>query len=195
MAYDRCERAAASRGMCLPARNPAHLLWIDGVCINQCDPLERRAQVLLMGKIYQRCRRLIIWLGTTAATSHLAIESLDQFRQVEEGRAASRIMRFEQWVVDSGFPASTMDDLVKLKDRFDQFDGDTYMPFTQWLYASGYSQEEVRNLPVYKFLTKLILEKPLQETRNVLTSRDQRSRLDAALSWTFFRTLGLPAAG
>jgi hypothetical protein len=58
------------------------------------------------------------------------------------------MMWFEQWVVDSGFPALTPDDWVKLKDRFDQFDGDTYMLFTQWLYASGYSQEEVRNLPI-----------------------------------------------
>jgi hypothetical protein len=158
MLYDRCERAAASREICLLARKPTQLIWIDGVCINQSDDSEKSTQVLLMGKIYQRCRRLIIWLGATTATSDLAIESLEQFRQAEEGRAASRMMQFEQWVVDSGLPASTLDDLAKLRDRFAETDFDTHIPFTRWLHASGYSQEEVCNLLGCQFLMKRILE-------------------------------------
>jgi hypothetical protein len=39
------------------------LLWIDGVCINQTDILERNRQVQLMGEIYSRASCVLIWLG------------------------------------------------------------------------------------------------------------------------------------
>lgn len=41
----------------------AHDIWIDSICINQNDILERNAQVALMASIYQSARSVIIWLG------------------------------------------------------------------------------------------------------------------------------------
>jgi hypothetical protein len=38
-------------------------LWIDSVCINQDDPLERSSQVSLMASIYRSAERVIAWLG------------------------------------------------------------------------------------------------------------------------------------
>lgn len=38
-------------------------IWADGVCINQNDTEERGNQVRLMGKIYSRAERVLIWLG------------------------------------------------------------------------------------------------------------------------------------
>ncbi|PQE15262.1 Heterokaryon incompatibility protein [Rutstroemia sp. NJR-2017a BBW] len=38
-------------------------LWIDGVCINQIDDIEKSQQVPLMGEIYQRADRVVVWLG------------------------------------------------------------------------------------------------------------------------------------
>jgi hypothetical protein len=37
--------------------------WIDSLCINLKDGTEREGQVKIMGKIYRRARRVIIWLG------------------------------------------------------------------------------------------------------------------------------------
>lgn len=38
-------------------------LWIDAICINQADRVEKDSQILLMGEIYRFTRRTIIWLG------------------------------------------------------------------------------------------------------------------------------------
>jgi len=38
-------------------------LWVDQVCINQDDLSERAQQVSIMGAIYSRCARVLVWLG------------------------------------------------------------------------------------------------------------------------------------
>ncbi|KIW94659.1 uncharacterized protein Z519_04636 [Cladophialophora bantiana CBS 173.52] len=38
-------------------------LWIDALCINQKDIRERNRQVAMMGHIYSRAYRVLIWLG------------------------------------------------------------------------------------------------------------------------------------
>jgi len=38
-------------------------LWIDALCINQSDTHEKNKQVALMGHIYSRAYRVLIWLG------------------------------------------------------------------------------------------------------------------------------------
>lgn len=40
-------------------------MWIDSLCINQEDVLERSSQVQLMPRIYQSASRTVIWLGET----------------------------------------------------------------------------------------------------------------------------------
>ena len=39
------------------------LLWVDAVCINQADPLERTSQVQVMGQIFSSAKRVLIWTG------------------------------------------------------------------------------------------------------------------------------------
>ncbi|KAK4901388.1 hypothetical protein LTR27_001946 [Elasticomyces elasticus] len=38
------------------------LLWVDAVCINQADILERNTQVAIMGSIYRKALRTVVWL-------------------------------------------------------------------------------------------------------------------------------------
>lgn len=38
-------------------------IWVDFLCINQSDPLERNSQVLLMKEIYERATAIYGWLG------------------------------------------------------------------------------------------------------------------------------------
>ncbi|KAM7211194.1 Heterokaryon incompatibility protein (HET) domain containing protein [Rhypophila decipiens] len=42
----------------------ARTLWIDAICINQDNPLERAQQVNLMGEIYKGAGRVVVWLGS-----------------------------------------------------------------------------------------------------------------------------------
>jgi len=39
------------------------LLWIDAICIDQNNLAERASQVAMMGDIYSRAERVIVWLG------------------------------------------------------------------------------------------------------------------------------------
>lgn len=38
-------------------------LWIDAICINQNDPVERSSQVRIMPKIFSNAVTLLVWLG------------------------------------------------------------------------------------------------------------------------------------
>lgn len=55
--------------------------WIDSICINQKDFLERSAQVKLMAQIYRRAERTIVWLGPASEDSDNAIEFLHLLRR------------------------------------------------------------------------------------------------------------------
>ncbi|KAF1969164.1 heterokaryon incompatibility, partial [Bimuria novae-zelandiae CBS 107.79] len=44
-------------------RDDACTLWIDALCINQNDPIEKGHQVALMGKVYSRASSVLVWLG------------------------------------------------------------------------------------------------------------------------------------
>jgi hypothetical protein len=39
------------------------ILWVDAICINQQDDLEKSDQILKMGRIYEKARKTIVWLG------------------------------------------------------------------------------------------------------------------------------------
>ncbi|KAI0381098.1 heterokaryon incompatibility protein-domain-containing protein [Hypomontagnella monticulosa] len=49
-------------------------LWVDAVCINQSDHDEKRYQVELMGEIYSRTARSLLWLGEQPDESEQAID-------------------------------------------------------------------------------------------------------------------------
>lgn len=46
-------------------RHPLHTrrLWVDALCINQKDDVEKSHQIPLMFQIYQQASRVVIWLG------------------------------------------------------------------------------------------------------------------------------------
>ncbi|CBF80201.1 hypothetical protein AN7834.2 [Aspergillus nidulans FGSC A4] len=44
------------------ARKP-RIIWVDAICINQQDDVERSEQVANMAKIYEQCSRVIVYLG------------------------------------------------------------------------------------------------------------------------------------
>jgi hypothetical protein len=52
------------------------VLWIDAVCINQADMLEKTEQVQQMGAIFERASLVLAWLGPAADESDLALKKL-----------------------------------------------------------------------------------------------------------------------
>jgi len=71
----RANLASALRYLRDPAAS--RTLWADSLCINQLDLDERASQVILMGEIYTRAQRVIIWLGEPADDSAIAIKTLN----------------------------------------------------------------------------------------------------------------------
>ena len=51
-------------------------IWVDAVCINQADHLEKNQQVMLMHRIYRRAHDVAIWLGKQQDDSALALDML-----------------------------------------------------------------------------------------------------------------------
>lgn len=59
-------------------------LWIDALCINQADNAEKATQVALMGTIYSRARRVLVWLGRATSDSQLAMTTLRELRKATD---------------------------------------------------------------------------------------------------------------
>ncbi|CAJ2502312.1 Uu.00g097060.m01.CDS01 [Anthostomella pinea] len=51
-------------------------MWVDALCIDQGNTIERGSQVLRMGDIYKLAQRVIVWLGPAAGDSDYAMSLL-----------------------------------------------------------------------------------------------------------------------
>lgn len=49
-------------------------IWIDALCINQKDDVEKVVQIALMARIYALASRIVIWLGDARSGSDLAMD-------------------------------------------------------------------------------------------------------------------------
>jgi hypothetical protein len=52
------------------------ILWVDAVCINQSDDVEKGRQVALMGEIYKRASSVLVWLAPASFETSKALEFL-----------------------------------------------------------------------------------------------------------------------
>ncbi|KUJ06872.1 uncharacterized protein LY89DRAFT_399668 [Mollisia scopiformis] len=59
------------------------VIWIDALCINQTDDIEKAHQVRLMGDIYLNARKLWIWLGEEENNSNIAMNLVRQLGMPE----------------------------------------------------------------------------------------------------------------
>jgi hypothetical protein len=57
-------------------------IWIDAISINQADEDEKSRQVAMMGDIFKRSQRLIIWSGEALENEVLAVREALQIRGV-----------------------------------------------------------------------------------------------------------------
>jgi len=65
-------------------------LWVDALCINQSDDIEREFQVSRMDRVYISAVRVIVWLGPGSESTQLAVSTLSHLgRQIEVSRWGS----------------------------------------------------------------------------------------------------------
>ena len=64
--------------------NESRLLWVDAICINQFDIIERNRQVSLIAAIFKSAGHAIPWLGEPDTDSRLAMDTLQYLgKQIE----------------------------------------------------------------------------------------------------------------
>ncbi|KAL8885424.1 MAG: hypothetical protein Q9215_006728 [Flavoplaca cf. flavocitrina] len=62
-----------------PDRLSRPRIWVDAICINQNDHVEKAHQVTRMARIYTDARRVIVWLGEHENESRLAMQLLQDY--------------------------------------------------------------------------------------------------------------------
>ncbi|KAF1846465.1 uncharacterized protein K460DRAFT_313916, partial [Cucurbitaria berberidis CBS 394.84] len=59
------------------------ILWVDALCINQNDLVERGKQVAMMATVFSRASRVLAYLGDHWDRCELAVEAIRQLREDE----------------------------------------------------------------------------------------------------------------
>ncbi|KAL8726729.1 MAG: hypothetical protein Q9166_006524 [cf. Caloplaca sp. 2 TL-2023] len=67
------------------SQDPKECFWIDQLCINQADPIEKSAQVLLMGQIYSSTKQVVAWLGRGDGESEKAFAFTEMLSREIDG--------------------------------------------------------------------------------------------------------------
>lgn len=82
-----------------------HVVWLDAVCVNQADIVERGQQVSLMGDLYSRARRVIICLGEDEGdVAESAVRGIRQIAaQCRRETDDLRRLNDHLWTRDHGF--------------------------------------------------------------------------------------------
>ncbi|KAI1173251.1 hypothetical protein F4777DRAFT_589985 [Nemania sp. FL0916] len=109
--------------MMLDLRRPdrPRRVWIDAVCINQCDLDERAAQVAMMHHIYRRAGATWVWLGradehSSVAMAYAATLNAETYvREFADSRYGSILARFveKSYFFDPSFNAGLSDSQIR----------------------------------------------------------------------------------
>lgn len=81
----------------LRQKNEAVWIWIDQVCINQDDTVEKGQQVALMGSIYSRAEQVLVWLGPSGNDSDSLMEVWQRVGQAARDFGMEDYYTLEKW--------------------------------------------------------------------------------------------------
>ena len=60
------------------------VLWVDAICINQSDPVEKSKQLLRMPDIYRKAQKVRIWLGEANQFTDTGMSFISELLQDEQ---------------------------------------------------------------------------------------------------------------
>jgi hypothetical protein len=86
--------AAALR--CLRHSRVPLVIWVDAVCINQGDDIEKSQQVQVVYSIYEKAKQVVSWLGHSSPHTDMALDSINKI-----GGQVNQVLR------DNGVPGAT----------------------------------------------------------------------------------------
>jgi hypothetical protein len=68
----------------LRAKRTRGYYWVDAICINQENTLERAQQVQLMKAIYETAVQVLVWLGPSGDDGDIAMDLIDEITDADE---------------------------------------------------------------------------------------------------------------
>jgi ankyrin repeat protein len=68
-------------------RDNDRILWIDAICIDQNNPVERGHQVKQMSSIYEKAVKVIFWLGKSTLVTQMAFDYMCKLQKEALGHA------------------------------------------------------------------------------------------------------------
>jgi hypothetical protein len=74
-------------------KDAVQTFWIDAICINQSDNLERSQQVSLMGNIYSLVQQTVIYLGEGTTESKAIFKSFRDSSLIDDQLSVSSVTR------------------------------------------------------------------------------------------------------
>ncbi|KAL7807969.1 HET domain-containing protein [Trichoderma aethiopicum] len=86
-------------------RDRPRVLWIDAICINQNDVMERNTQVQQMDLIYKSSQRVVVWLGPESEDSSDAIRLIRLLPMLDEKITDTEYRTLCIKLLASGLPA------------------------------------------------------------------------------------------
>lgn len=75
------------------------IMWIDAICIDQGNALERGHQVKQMGSIYSRAEQVIFWLGPAARDTDFTMSALKRVERLSQEKSSSSwLLSDREWL-------------------------------------------------------------------------------------------------
>jgi hypothetical protein len=119
----------------------ADALWIDAICINQADRLEKNHQVQLMGTIYSQADNVICWLGRSSRNremtdlvqnQHQIVSLIKRLQKTRDGLSSIEAQALPD------FEFLEKSDLRNWKSVNTLLEGRGFASASEWLFAQTY---------------------------------------------------------
>lgn len=79
--------------LALRETNRPRYLWVDSICINQVDNVEKAQEVPRILQIYTGASHVLVWLGPASNDSGLAMDHLEELAYDYDRRASQGLLR------------------------------------------------------------------------------------------------------
>ena len=116
----------------------ARILWVDAICIDQSNNVEREHQVSQMGRIYGSATTVTIWLGVASENSDDALQFVRDLWQLESSRIARQDGTQSDWIA---FKANFAPYGHFASERFTQLRALSYLVNRNWFHRRWVVQE------------------------------------------------------
>ena len=145
----------------LRSRSQSRVIWIDAICINQNDILERNQQVQQMRDIYRQASEVLIWLGLETDTTATAIDFMTRINWWILGKGLPDIIPYET-------PLSLLEPVLEINLQREGFRAAllALLEFMKrpWWGRIWVSQEYAMATKVRFLCGRLVMEWPILET-------------------------------